>query len=168
MLWQVHDLKAPCHLVVYSIFNVVMKFRPFPIPCIPIPIFRSIYFPNYSFYVPLLQSHTNPYPNFPITLISQTTLSNFTSIALCSSIPGIFFSLISSIRCILLLSIPVRLSIFASMASCSRHSLLRICPIKLAFLLIIVSFPRLLFAARLFFHLNFLIFLQNHISKLCR
>uniref|UniRef100_A0A6M2DZJ6 Putative secreted protein n=1 Tax=Xenopsylla cheopis TaxID=163159 RepID=A0A6M2DZJ6_XENCH len=42
----------------------------------------------------------------------------------------------SSISCILLLPIPFTPSIFPSIASCSKQSVLRICPIQLVFLFI--------------------------------
>uniref|UniRef100_A0A6M2DW05 Putative product n=1 Tax=Xenopsylla cheopis TaxID=163159 RepID=A0A6M2DW05_XENCH len=45
----------------------------------------------------------------------------------------------SSISCILLLHILFTLSTFPSLASCSKQSMFRICPIQLVFLLMIVS-----------------------------
>uniref|UniRef100_A0A6M2DWL7 Putative secreted protein n=1 Tax=Xenopsylla cheopis TaxID=163159 RepID=A0A6M2DWL7_XENCH len=82
----------------------------------------------------------------------------------------------SSISCILLLHIPLTQSIFPSIASCSKQSVPRICPIQLVFLLILVSNMvlssptlRSTFSfVTLSVHLIFSIFLQHNISKLAR
>uniref|UniRef100_A0A6M2DYA5 Putative secreted protein n=1 Tax=Xenopsylla cheopis TaxID=163159 RepID=A0A6M2DYA5_XENCH len=82
----------------------------------------------------------------------------------------------SSISCILLLPIPFTPSIFPSIASCSKQSVLRICPIQLVFLLMIVSnivlsSPTLRSTSSfvtLSVHLIYSILLQHHISKLSR
>uniref|UniRef100_A0A6M2DVK4 Putative secreted protein n=1 Tax=Xenopsylla cheopis TaxID=163159 RepID=A0A6M2DVK4_XENCH len=77
----------------------------------------------------------------------------------------------SLISCKLLFPIPFTHSIFPLLAPCSKQSMLRICSIYLAFLLIIVfnmivSSPILCSISSLV--TLFTILLQHHISKLSR